>query len=438
MTAGEGAPRDAPAPAPTLRPGWLAGGTARALPPGAPFAYALTWLSYATYYLGRKGVSVAREPISAALGRDVLRGVDTAYLAAYAAGQWLSGYAGDRVGARRLVGAGMLVSAAACAAFGASTSALAFLVLFALNGLAQSTGWPGNVKAMAEWTTPETRGTVMGLWATCYQIGGIAATAVATRALEAYGWRAAFWAPAIAIATVGVLVVVFLRRGPNVRADERPDLRELEATRAARRAVLRSPVIWAYGAAYFNIKLIRYSLFFWLPSYLERHLGYSTGRAGYLSTAFEIGGVVGTIGIGFLSDRFRGLSRAAYSAISLVLLSGALVLYARFGATSAGINFALMAVVGALLFAPDSLLSGAAAQDAGGPRAAALAAGIVNGIGSAGAIAQETVTRGVSEAYGWDALFNVFVGLAIVASACLLPVLVRGASRARMSNLGPM
>ena len=88
-------------------------------------------------------------------------------------------------------------------------------------------------------------------------------------------------------------------------------------------------------------------------------------------------------------------------------------------------NFAAMALVGALLFGPDALLSGAAAQDAGGPRAAALAAGLVNGVGSLGAMLQEAVTRGVTSRWGWSALFNVLLGLALLAALALTPTFRR-------------
>ena len=46
----------------------------------------------------------------------------------------------------------MLVSSAACALFGVGSGVAVFLAAYLVNGLAQSTGWPGNVKAMAEWT----------------------------------------------------------------------------------------------------------------------------------------------------------------------------------------------------------------------------------------------------------------------------------------------
>jgi sugar phosphate permease len=399
------------------------GAPPRRLPAGFFLAFGLTWLSYASYYLGRKGYAVAKSQIASAYGETATYGVETAYLAAYAVGQSLSGLLGDRIGARRLVGFGMLGAAAAVALFGAGSAWVVFFGAFLLNGLAQSTGWPGNIKAMSEWTAPWNRGVAMGLWATCYQVGGMVATPVATALLVAFTWRAAFVGPAIWIALVGLLVLGFLRPGPAAAPPGADAAEVAAARRAARREVLRSPAIWSYGAAYFAIKLMRYSLLFWLPWYLEKALGYPASTAGYASTSFEIGGIIGTIGLGLLSDRVKSLSRAAFSAISLVGLAGAFLLYHAVAGYGLAANFAAMALVGALLFGPDALLSGVATQEVGGAAAAAVAAGLVNAIGSLGAILQELVTRGVSSRFGWPALFQVFVALSLVGAACLAPAL---------------
>jgi sugar phosphate permease len=186
------------------------------------------------------------------------------YLAAYALGQFVSGRLGDRLGARRLVGFGMIASAMLSVVFGIGSFAPLFVLAFGLNGLAQSTGWPGTVKAMAEWTEPATRGRVMGLWATCYMFGGIAASAVAGLVLARMGWRATFWVPAIFVAFVGVLVFLFLKRGPAVTSEaatsSTPGAPASGAKeKAAQAAVLKSPLIWSYGAAYFTLKIIRYT-----------------------------------------------------------------------------------------------------------------------------------------------------------------------------------
>jgi OPA family sugar phosphate sensor protein UhpC-like MFS transporter len=374
----------------------------------------VTWLSYATYYFGRKNLSVTKATIGRALGPHALYGVETVYLAAYAAGQYGSGWLGDRVGARRLVGVGMLVAAGASFAFGLWSVGALFLVTAIVNGLAQSTGWPGNVKAMQEWTTPANRGRVMGFWATCYQVGGLVATAFAAWLLGAYGWRAAFFGPAVVLALVGVAVFFLLSPGPNAAT-------AAEQSHLDRRAVVRNPTLWWYGGSYFFIKLIRYSLNFWLPYYLETVLGYAAKDAGYWSTSFDIGGVVGTIVMGFLSDRLRGVARSVLCAASLIGLAVALFAYTRVGGTSHAANFVSMAVVGAMLYGPDTLLSGAAAQDLGGRKAAALAIGMINGFGSIGAVSQELVTRVVSKNFGWNGVFYVLLGSAVAAALLLVP-----------------
>jgi sugar phosphate permease len=391
--------------------------------------WAVTWLSYATYYFGRKNLSVTKAAIGRALGARALYGVETAYLAAYAAGQYASGWLGDRTGARRLVGFGMLAAAGASFAFGLWSTGAFFLVTAAFNGLAQSTGWPGNVKAMQEWTTTESRGRVMGVWATCYQVGGIAATAFAAWLLAHYGWRAAYFGPALVLAAVGVAALVFIQPGPNApRASA--NAAEAAAATAERRAVASSATVWWYGGSYFFIKLIRYSLLFWLPFYLETVLRYGAGQAGYFSTSFEIGGVFGTMALGATSDRLRGVARSVVCAASLVGLAMALFAYTAVGGSSHAANFALMALVGALLYGPDALLSGAAAQDLGGRQAAALAIGMINGLGSIGAVSQEFITRGVSRAFGWNGVFYVLLVSALAAALLLVPTFRTAPKRA--------
>jgi sugar phosphate permease len=401
---------------------------------GHAVAFAVTWLAYATYYLGRKGFSVTKARIrkEIGIGEGALATIDTGYLTAYAVGQFVSGLVGDRVGARRLVSFGMLAAALTCAAFGAGTTAAALFVAFTLNGFAQSTGWPGTTKGMAEWTPVERRGAVMGFWCTCYQVGGIAATAFCTWLLGHYGYKSAFFVPAICLAGVGLLVALTLRQGPY-SAVVSP--KETPPGPGFHLAPLRNTTLWSYGAAYFFIKLIRYSLLFWLPYYLHTALGLDEVQAGYLSTSFEVGGVVGAVSIGLVSDRLSHVPRSVVAATSLVGLASALVLYAWLTPSSGVLQFTIMALIGALLFGPDSLVSAAAAQEAVGPAAAATATGFVNGVGSLGAILQGYVTIGLRQAFGWSAVFYTFVVFALLSAAALAPTFrASGAMRAERSG----
>src|SRR3954451_22976425 len=110
--------------------------------------FAITWLAYAGLYLTRKSFSVAkigigRSPAAGGLGMsDVEMGwVDLVNLAAYAVGQILFGMAGDKVGPRRIVLGGMIVSVATALAMGASSAVVVMGVLLCVQGLCQATGW---------------------------------------------------------------------------------------------------------------------------------------------------------------------------------------------------------------------------------------------------------------------------------------------------------
>jgi OPA family sugar phosphate sensor protein UhpC-like MFS transporter len=258
----------------------------------------------------------------------------------------------------------------------------------------------------------------MSLWSTCYQVGGLVATPLAVELATHGSWRSAFRGPAFALAVIGVLSLVSIR-SPRAAAGSSPGA-GAKAALADQLFVFKSPLLWLYGTSYFFIKLIRYALLFWLPYYLAEAVGHSTARAGFISVAFDAGGIVGVLAIGRPSDRSR-FTRAGLAALWLVGLAAALGAYAAFGRLGVVPNALLLALVGALLFGPDSLLSGAAAQDAGGPRAAASAAGFVNGLGSIGALLQGLVVPAIASRFGWQALFPTFVGLSLLAALVLVP-----------------
>jgi sugar phosphate permease len=409
--------------------------------------FSLTWIAYAAYYFGRMGFPVVKSTLQKTLGLTVgqLGWIDTGYLTAYAMGQFVSGFLGDRLGPRRLVGIGMLGVAVAYTLFGIvglGTSSdihqrtifglvikvstiffCLFLASYILNGMFQSTGWPGTCKAMGSWLTPRERGTVMGLWSTCYQIGPILATWTATFLFAHWGWRWAFLGPAIIITIVGLMNLFFLPE----RAAEAPRAQGPDAADPAVEAsdsdfsILRTPVLWSLGAAYFCLKLIRYSIFFWLPYYLNQVLHYPADVAGYRSVSFTVGGVVGSVVVGLISDRYFPGRRRVISAIMCAALAGALVLYIQVAPISMTINFVSMALIGFCLFGPDTIICGAAAQDIGGRHNVAKAAGFINGVGSIGAIFQGVVTAKISTSrFGWNGLFYFFVLLALLSSIALL------------------
>jgi sugar phosphate permease len=143
-----------------------------------------------------------------------------------------------------------------------------------------------------------------------------------------------------------------------------------------------------------------------------------------LSTALQAGGIIGAIAIGWISDRWFPTRRGLLAAVTTLVLAFSLAIYAKTAAMGMGVNILGLALIGFCLFGPDALISGVAAQDLGGPYAAATVAGIINGMGSVGAIAEGLLFTFVSKHYGWQAVFYVLMMLAFIAAVGLGAVAV--------------
>jgi len=175
-----------------------------------------TWLSYAGYYFCRKPFYVVKADMSAALGFSTLQiaHLGTAYLAAYAVGQFSSAYFGRKLGPKLLLLAGMAISIVSHFVFGAANSYGTVMLFLAVNGLAQGTGWPGCIGSLAYWFRREQRGSVLGVWSTCYQVGSLVSTWFAAYMLGRAGWRWSYFGSALVLLAVWA-VVLFLHPNRN-------------------------------------------------------------------------------------------------------------------------------------------------------------------------------------------------------------------------------
>lgn len=393
--------------------------------------FGVSWLSYFSYYFTRKNFSVVKSSLG--LSMAGLQWVDRLFLIGYMIGQFTNGALGEIVGPRVLVTSGMLISAALTVLFAMADSVttqvvIAYVIISTFNGFVQASGWTGNARLMASWFSAERRGQIMGGWSTCYQAGGVAATLLAGQLLDLGSWKIMYLCMAAWVAMVGMIYWFAVRNTPSEQgfADPNPRAPRSAAVakadqRAARAALFANPMTYSFGACYFGMKLMRYGFLFWMPYYLNVSLGYGKAEAATMSIAFDLGGIPFAILAGYVADRLLGRRRILVACVSAFMLVGALMMYRAFAGNGTGVHFILLMLVGACLFACDSLISGAAAQDLGGPDAAGLACGVVNGIGSAGAVAQSIWLVDWQQAYGWDGVFQLFQWTAVGAAVVLLP-----------------
>ena len=398
-----------------------------------------TWAAYAGFYLTRKSFAVAKigmsEDPAVLLTKAQMSAVDAAFLVAYAAGQFLWGVLGDRKGARRLVLLGIVGSILTAAAMGLSSAAVLFGVFFGLHGLFQSAGWAPLAKNISDWFGRRERGVIMGWWSTNYVVGGIVAAPLAGLSAELFSsWRFGFFGPAAGLGAVALLFLWLQRDRPSdVGLPEVEPSRTAPGPPAAGRArrgaswadiagVFKNRVVLLLGVVYFFLKPTRYAILFWGPLYIHETLGTGMAQSGLVSIAFDVGGPLGVLAGGYISDRVFGSRRMPASAISLFLLGSLLLFFGRLTAAPSPLLIGgLFFLIGFLANLPESLVSGTAAVDFGGKVGASTAAGFVNGSGSLGAILGGALPGIIAKAWGWGALFSTLGVSVLLAGLLLLP-----------------
>ena len=394
-----------------------------------------TWIAYAGLYFCRKAFYVAKSSLGISLDVPIsaLATVGTVYLVAYTVGQFLCAGLGAKIGPRYLLLGGMALSIVCNIMFGVGNSVESLTLFMALNGLAQASGWPSCIGTLASWTRRDERGVLLGLWSTCYQVGGVAANAFAAFWLARAGFRGSFFAASVVLFLAWLVVAYFQRNAPEDVGYPPVADDDVSAGSPAQsddgpiwtRSLIISVLL--VGAFYFGVKFVRYALWSWTPYFLERNFGMKGDDAGYLSTVFDIAGFFGAMTAGFLSDRVFGGRRARVAFFMLLGMVGATALLAFVGASGV-VPFAIgLGLVGFTLYGPDSLLTGAGAIDLGSRRAALAAAGIINGMGSLGSVAQETIVAAVYADQGQDvtSVLRLLFGAGLLSVFALAVVLWR-------------
>jgi OPA family sugar phosphate sensor protein UhpC-like MFS transporter len=411
--------------------------------------FATTWLTYVAFYFCRKPFSVAKSAIQRETGWTTsdLGDLWATYLISYAMGQFLASYMGTRLGPRRNVLLGMMMSILVTLAMGITLDLPVVFGLMAVNGVAQATGWSGTVGTMASWFHKHERGRVMGAWSTNFTVGSITsgfamAGVLQWRSLPDLGhgaaagaapWRWCFYLGALVLMLAALQFYVLQRNRPEdvglaavddpvtpvdeSRAESRIDPPSSGGPAGLSRDAWTNLLL--VGGFYFFAKIVRYAVWSWSAYLLNRNYGMSDSQAAGFSVVFDLCGIPGVYITGWLSDRYFGSRRAGVSLAMMLGMTVATGLLLAFSGAGVVIFIVLLGAVGFTLYGPDALLTGAGSIDIGGRRAAVYATAVISGLGSLGPVVQELVIARLYDAKSGD-LGPIFVLLFGSAAAAAL------------------
>jgi len=164
----------------------------------------------------------------------------------------------------------------------------------------------------------------------------------------------------------------------------------------------------------------------WLPTYLAKVQHMSISNAAYLSTMFDIGSVLGAVSAGFVGSNPR--RRIAVVLLMSTLAAVFVSMYDQAASFGYATNTFMIFMSGFMIAGPDSILGGTACSDicdasTSGAKILSSATGLVNGMGSLGAILSGMLPVFIFQGYGWNALFVASGMLCFMGGVAVAPVL---------------
>ncbi len=283
--------------------------------------------------------------------------ISSFFFLGYAISQIPAGLLMARTGTRKLVSMAIFGFSIITFFMGFTTTAVVLLVLRLLLGLAEGPTPVGMTSTINNWFPRKEKGTATGLYIASTQFAPIIVPPLVVLIEAQWGWRAAFFCLAVPGVLMAIIwyVVVRDRPGdsPRVNSAERDYIesgddqddrktvgdapwmwvvdriirrRDVKPLRTNRN-VLTSWNIWGDTLAYFFMNNVLYGMLTWIPSYLVAARGYSFMKMGFVASAPAMGGLVGALVGGVISDRvFHGrrkptmLLTAFFTAVMFVVV----------------------------------------------------------------------------------------------------------------------
>ena len=363
--------------------------------------FSTVWITYMIYYIGRVNLGIAKPLMMAefTISATIFGAIGSAFFYAYAFGQFFNGFLGDKLGARRMVTLGIIVSSAINIIIGGLGQIVWVLgILWGLNGFFQAMGWAPSVKTIANWFPPKQRGKWSGRLGTSYMIGGALAWVIAILITVTFGlsWRFAFIIPGIILLLIGIFNYFSIRNAPEdvgfptieeesngktQKGDTKGD--EYLGFKYTLKAIFSNKTVLFAAFGLFCLNMVRYGITEWLPTLFYFESSYQLTL--WKTIAFPVGGAIGALTCTMISDKFLKRRRMPLISILFGLLALTLYIYSLLPPVDLIAGIPMLALIGFLTFGPHVLLVSTIPMEFGTRKAASSVTGFIDGWGYIGA-----------------------------------------------------
>lgn len=406
------------------------------------------YIGYVFYYFSRKSLAFAMPLMIQSLGMTKAQlGILGSVMAiSYGFSKFVSGILSDKSNPRFFMAIGLIITGVLNIFFGLSSSLIWFAIFWGLNGWFQGFGWPPCSKLLSHWYSKSERGTWWSFWSTSHNIWAAVLPFVAAYSAQIYGWRSVMFIPGIVCILGGFFLFNRLRDTPGSlglptieRHREEENISESESKQINKQLsfkeilfkyVLNNGYIWLLALSSIFVYIIRNAMNDWTTIFLMETRGFSLMKAGSCVFWFEIGGFVGMLVAGWLSDKLWSGRRGPINVFFSLGMFLCLTIFWLYPQPSLVWNSYIIAMIGFFLFGPQMLI-GLAAAELSHKNAAGTATGFAGWFAYLGGAVAGWPLGFAIEKFGWQGFFVMIVACGLVSILCFLPLWSAGANKVK-------
>uniref|UniRef100_I3JZC8 Solute carrier family 37 member 4b n=1 Tax=Oreochromis niloticus TaxID=8128 RepID=I3JZC8_ORENI len=268
------------------------------------------FIGYSLYFFNRKTFSFVMPSVmeEIELDKDDLGLITSSQTMAYAISKFISGVLSDKISARWLFSIGLFLVGGINVVFSWSSTVSMFSLLWFINGLGQGCGWPPCGKVLRKWYEPSQFGTWWSVLSCSMNLAGSLGPILVSVLLHYYDWRTILTMSGIFCAAFSFVCLVFVKNEPK---DVGLPSMEAAAKKGAKGGnsestlseFLLSPFLWVLSLGYLVVFGVKTAATDWGQLFLMQEKGQTALMGSTYMSALEVGGFVGSLTSGFISDR---------------------------------------------------------------------------------------------------------------------------------------
>ena len=395
------------------------------------FLFWLCWIAYFSTYIGRLNYSASLTGIilSEGFSKGQAGMIGTAFFFAYGAGQFVSGFLGDRLAPKKMVFTGLMVSGLCNLAMAGAKSSGLMTAVWCVNGLFQAFIWSPMIRLMYEYYKTETRMKACVSLNSSVPIGTMAAYGLTALVIWLSGWRTMFVLAGAALIGTSLFWITGMKRVERYAAEsgKMEEMPSGETGGSAKATVNWKSLLIQSGFLFLMMALfvqgaLKDGVTTWVPTYISETYGLSAILAITSTMVIPVFNLLGVYLASFANIHwFRNEVRTA-GAFFVVSAAAILVLRLSSGRSMA-VSFLMLALATTAMMAVNTMLIAVLPSYFGVIGRASSVSGLLNSSVYAGGAVSTYGIGALSVALGWNATIVIwFLMAAVSAVICFLTV----------------